>query len=405
MIMTTRSALYLIVSSTLLLTAATSAASSQDAPRVLVFSKTAGFRHSSIETGVAAMRKLGDENRFAVDATEDASVFTDRNLRRYGAVVFLNTTGDVLDARQQDALERYVQAGGGWVGIHSATDTEYEWPWYGRLAGAYFASHPNNPNVRRGTFRVVDPNHPATQGLPSRWERDDEFYNFKSISPDIRVLVDIDETSYEGGTNGARHPMSWFQEYSGGRAFYTNMGHTEATFAEPLFLRHLLGGLRWAMGGGTGALDYRRARPEENRFSKVVLIEKLNEPVELAVLPDERIIAFYGNPLSERMGILGELPPDDPRAIQSRRDLKNINALMGHAAFVARGRSGRGWYRLHLARRCRTSRVTRTRRIGKRNSLTCSTIWRITSQCSSTSNVADSPVVPTATMPSVPLSI
>ena len=285
--MTTRAALHLIVSCGLLLTTASEVASQQSS-RVLVFSKTAGYRHSSIEAGVAALRKLGEEHNFAVDATEDASAFTDRNLRRYRAVVFLNTTGDVLDVAQQSVFERYIQAGGGWVGIHSATDTEYEWPWYGRLAGAYFESHPNNPNVRRGTFRVVDPNHPATQGLPARWEREDEFYNFKSISPDIRVLVNIDETSYQGGTNGARHPMSWFQEYSGGRAFYTNMGHTEATFTEPLFLRHLLGGLRWAMG--TGTLDYRRARPEENRFTKVVFIEKLNEPVELAVLPDERVL-------------------------------------------------------------------------------------------------------------------
>ena len=177
--------------------------------RVLVFSKTAGYRHSSIEPGIAAIRKLGQENGFVVDATENAGAFTDRNLRQYQAVVFLNTTGDVLDARQQDAFERYIQAGGGWVGIHAATDTEYDWPWYGRLAGAYFAGHPNDPNVRKGTFRVLDKTHPATQGLPDRWEREDEFYNFKSIARDIRVLVDIDETSYQGGTNGARHPMSW----------------------------------------------------------------------------------------------------------------------------------------------------------------------------------------------------
>jgi cytochrome c len=257
-------------------------------PRVLVFSKTAGFRHSSIETGIAAVRRLGQETGFAVEATEDATAFSERNLRRFRAVVFLNTTGDVLNAKQQDAFERFIQAGGGWVGIHSATDTEYDWPWYGRLAGAYFESHPNNPNVRRGTFRVLDKSHPATEGLPDRWEREDEFYNFKSISRDIRVLIAIDEKSYEGGTNGDRHPMSWHHAYDGGRAFYTNMGHTEATFSEPLFLRHLLGGIRYAIG--TGALDYRRARPEENRFTKVVLAEKLNEPVELAVLPDERVL-------------------------------------------------------------------------------------------------------------------
>src|SRR2546423_6836018 len=257
-------------------------------PRVLVFSKTAGFRHSSIPNGKAAILKLGQENGFAVDTTEDAAAFTSKNLARYAAVVFLNTTGDVLDDAQQDDFERYIQAGGGYVGIHSATDTEYDWPWYGRLAGAWFNGHPGNPNVRKGTYRVLDKTHPSTQGLPDRWDREDEFYNFKSIDPTIHVLVDIDEKSYEGGTNGDHHPMSWYHDFDGGRAWYTNMGHTEATFSEPLFLRHLLGGLRYAMG--TGKIDFGRARPEENRFTKVVLAEKLDEPAELAVLPDERVL-------------------------------------------------------------------------------------------------------------------
>src|SRR6476646_5440917 len=162
-------------------------------PRVLVFSKTAGFRHSSIGVGLAAIRKLGQENGFSVDATEDAGAFTSKNLARYRAVVFLNTTGDVLDAAQQDDFERYIQAGGGYVGVHSATDTEYGWPWYGRLAGAWFTSHPNNPNVQKGTYHVIDKSNPSTQGLPDPWDREDEFYNFKSIDPTIHVLVEIDE--------------------------------------------------------------------------------------------------------------------------------------------------------------------------------------------------------------------
>ncbi|HKG90616.1 MAG TPA: ThuA domain-containing protein, partial [Gemmatimonadaceae bacterium] len=240
----------------LLTTAGASVARQGREPLVLVFSKTAGYRHTSIEAGIAAVRKLGQESGFAVEATEDATAFNDSNLRRYRAVVFLSTTGDVLSPAQEYAFERYIQAGGGYVGVHSATDTEYDWPWYGRLAGAYFTSHPNNPNVRKGTFRVLDKSHPSTEGLPDRWEREDEFYNFKSIDPSIRVLVDIDERSYEGGTNGANHPMSWYHEFDGGRGWYTNMGHTDATFAEPLFLRHLLGGLRYAMG--TAALDYGR---------------------------------------------------------------------------------------------------------------------------------------------------
>src|SRR4051812_743833 len=263
------------------------AARSQEA-RVLVFSKTAGFRHSSIGVGRDAIRKLGQENGFSVDATEDASAFSSKNLAKYRAVVFLNTTGDVLDAGQQDDFERFIQAGGGYVGIHSATDTEYDWPWYGRLAGAWFNGHPGNPNVRKGTYRVLDKTHASTVGFPDTVVREDEFYNFKSIDPTIHTLIKIDEKSYEGGTNGEHHPMSWYHDFDGGRAWYTNMGHTEATFSEPLFLRHLLGGLRYAMG--TRPVDFSRARPEENRFTKVVLTEKLDEPVELAVLPDERVL-------------------------------------------------------------------------------------------------------------------
>jgi len=257
-------------------------------PRVLVFSKTAGFRHSSIGVGIAAVKKLGQENGFAVDATEDAGAFTSKNLARYRAVVWLNTTGDVLDDAQQDDFERYIQAGGGYVGVHSATDTEYGWPWYGRLAGAWFNGHPGNPNVRKATYRVLDKNHPSTTGFPDTLYREDEFYNFKSIDPTIHTLIEIDEKSYEGGTNGAHHPMSWYHDFDGGRAWYTNMGHTEATYSEPLFLQHLLGGLRYAMG--TKSVDFSRARPEENRFTRIVLAEKLDEPIELAVLPGDRVL-------------------------------------------------------------------------------------------------------------------
>ena len=249
----------LVIALALLASVSISIAAYAQQPRVLVFSKTAGFRHSSIPNGIAAIQKLGQENGFAVEATEDAGVFTEKNLALYSAVVFLNTTGDVLDPAQQDVFERYIRAGGGYVGVHSATDTEYDWPWYGGLAGAYFNGHPGNPNVRTGSYRVLDTTHVSTKGLPARFSREDEFYNFKSIDPTIHVLVEIDETSYEGGTNGAHHPMSWYHDFDGGRAWYTNMGHTEATYTEPLFLRHLLGGLRYAIG--TGHVDFNRARP------------------------------------------------------------------------------------------------------------------------------------------------
>ena len=294
----------LLVSLALLASVSIPAVQAQE-PRVLVFSKTAGYRHASISNGIGAIKRLGQENGFAVDATEDAGAFTQRNLARYRAVVFLSTTGDVLDAAQQDDFERYIQAGGGYVGVHSATDTEYDWPWYGRLAGAYFNGHPNNPNVRKASYRTLDTTHVSTKGFPARFEREDEFYNFKSIDPTIHVLVEIDETSYEGGTNGAHHPMSWYHDFDGGRAWYTNMGHTEATYTEPLFLQHLLGGLRYAIG--TASVDFNRARPEENRFTKVVLAEKLDEPIELAVLPDERVLFI------ERHGYVNLYKPSDGR--------------------------------------------------------------------------------------------
>src|SRR5687767_5928907 len=170
--------------------------------RVLVFSKTTGFRHSSIAAGKAAIQKLGAENGFAVDTTEDASFFTEDTLKKYAAVVFLNTTGDILDYRQEAAFERFIQAGGGFAGIHSATDTEYDWIWYARLVGGNFESH---PKIQKAKIQVVEKNHASTRHLPDLWERTDEWYNFKNLNPDVKVLLKIDEKSYQGGKNGDNH--------------------------------------------------------------------------------------------------------------------------------------------------------------------------------------------------------
>ncbi|GAB3510728.1 hypothetical protein GCM10027341_49480 [Spirosoma knui] len=234
---------------------------------------------------------MATEKGFGVSFTEDASQFTESNLKKFNTVVFLSTTGDVLNNEQQSSFERYVQAGGGYVGIHAATDTEYEWPWYGKLAGAYFLDHPMPNNVQKGKFIVAMKNHWATKGMPDEFERSDEFYSFKDISPKINVVLKIDDKSYTGGKNPDFHPMSWYQEFDGGRAFYTAMGHTDETFAEPLFLNHLWAGINYTAGGDSPkSLDFSKARPEENRFSKVVLAEKLDEPMELSVLGDGRIL-------------------------------------------------------------------------------------------------------------------
>lgn len=212
--------------------------------RVLVFSKTAGYRHTSIPDGIAAVQALGVTHAFAVEATEDADALTDANLARFGAVIFLSTTGDVLNSAQQAAVERFIQAGGGFVGVHSATDTEYDWPWYGGLVGAYFKSH---PAIQSATIRLTAAPHPSTASLPASTARTDEWYDFLSQpSAAITVLITLDEASYAGGTMGSIHPVSWYHAYDGGRAWYTAMGHTAESFAEPYFLSHLGGGIRWA---------------------------------------------------------------------------------------------------------------------------------------------------------------
>jgi uncharacterized protein len=221
------------------------AAKRKDKPAILIFYKTNGFHHSCIPTGIAAIKKLGEENGFSVDATDDSLSFTDNNLKRYAALVFLCPTGKVFGPDQEVALKNYIGKGGGWVGIHSATDCEYNWPWYNQLAGAYFKSHPAQQEAK---LIITNKNHPATAGMPDTWTRKDEWYNFKDLNPDVTVLIRIDEDSYKGGENGANHPMAWFHLLDGGRAFYTEMGHTEESWSDPVYLKHILGGIEWAMG-------------------------------------------------------------------------------------------------------------------------------------------------------------
>ncbi|MFD6365298.1 ThuA domain-containing protein, partial [Streptomyces roseolus] len=221
-------------------------AAADPAYKILVFSKTAGFRHSSIDDGVAALRGLGTAHAFTVDATEDAGSFTAGNLAQYKAVVFLSTTGDVLDTAQQNAFEQYVRGGGGYVGIHAAADTEYDWPFYEGLAGALFHSH---PAIQSATVEVEDRAHDATAHLGVAWQRTDEWYNYRTNPrTTARVLASLDESSYSGGNMAGDHPIAWCKDYEGGRAFYTGGGHTDESYTEPAFRRHLLGGIRWAAG-------------------------------------------------------------------------------------------------------------------------------------------------------------
>jgi len=215
-------------------------------PKILVFTKTKGYHHSAIETGVPVIIKMGQENNFDVDTTTNAEKFTADNLKQYAAVMFFCTTGDVLNDEQQKAFEGYIHAGGGFVGVHSATDTEYGWQWYGDLVGAYFRSHPRVQQVAK--LNIVDRSFIATKHLPAEWSRKDEWYNFEYITKGLHVLITIDESTYEGGKNGKYHPVAWYHESDGGRAFYTALGHVDESYTDPLYLKHLLGGIQYAMG-------------------------------------------------------------------------------------------------------------------------------------------------------------
>ncbi|MFE4171607.1 ThuA domain-containing protein [Streptomyces sp. NPDC056909] len=231
--------------STTPLSAAAPVSAAAPLSKVLVFSRTAGFRHSSIPAGIAAVQRLGTANGFTVTATEDAGAFTAANLAQYQAVIWLSTTGDVLNAAQQTAFESYIAAGGGYVGVHAAADTEYDWPWYGGLVGAYFASH---PATQQATVEVEDRSSVSTAHLPQRWTRTDEWYNYRANPRSaVKVLASLDESSYSGGSMGD-HPITWCQNYGGGRAWYTGLGHTEESYADPNFTTMLLGGIQTASG-------------------------------------------------------------------------------------------------------------------------------------------------------------
>lgn len=287
--------------------------------RILVFSLTKGYHHNSIKEGNQFFIELGRKQAIGVDTTTDATKFNEANLKNYAAVVFLSTTGDVLNPAQQADFERYIQAGGGYFGIHAASDTEYNWPWYNDLMGGYFASHPGGrvSNVQKGKMITMDKTFPASAHFPDTFEKTDEFYDFKSLKKDIlKFIVRVDESSYEMGKMGDFHPMAWYHEFDGGKSFYSNYGHTPETFTEPLITEHFWQGLKWVMAD---KLDYTKAKsvraPEENRFERITLASNLNEPTELAVLPSGKVIFVerkgavkVWNPVTKKVKVAGQMP-------------------------------------------------------------------------------------------------
>ena len=211
--------------------------------RVLVFTRTTQYRHESIPTGIAALRDLGRDSGLAIDATEAPDAFTPANLAEYRVVVFLSTSGEVLTDEGRGALREWVEAGGGFVGVHLASGTEREWDFFGRLVGARFTRH---PQLQPAVVTIEDQRHPATAHLPAQWPFEDEWYEFDANPRgSVRVLASVDERGYEGGTMGPDHPLAWCHENCGGRAFYTSLGHADAAYADPRFLAHLEGALTW----------------------------------------------------------------------------------------------------------------------------------------------------------------
>ncbi len=218
-------------------------------PKLLVFSKTTFYYHESIPDGIAAIQGLGKQMHFDVDTTTNASKFTDNNLKQYAAIIFLSTSdtsGALLNDAQQEALKHFIESGKGYIGIHAAADAEYQWPWYNNLVGAYFKSHPKQQEAE---IRVSDTNFIATQMLPLSWKKFDEWYNFKETHwNDVHVLLTVDEKTYSGGENGDYHPICWYHNYDGGRSFYLGLGHTKESYSDPLFLKILSGGIKYAIG-------------------------------------------------------------------------------------------------------------------------------------------------------------
>ena len=229
---------------------ASTPAARPDTGRVLIFSGSTGYRHASIEAGAAAVAALARRDGFQVTATEDPAVFSTAGLRGYAVVVLLSTTtrkddpaSEWFAGERRTAFQSFVRGGGGVVAVHAAADSHYGWPWYGRLIGGRFASHP--PGTPAGELAATGHRHPGTRTLPARFRRTDEWYAFGDYDPTSDLLVTLDPASI-GAADVNPDPISWAREFEGGRVFYTAMGHTAESFSEPLFLQHLSGGLRWA---------------------------------------------------------------------------------------------------------------------------------------------------------------
>ena len=222
--------------------------------KVLLFSKTNGWHHESIHEGVSGLRKMAIKHHFELEWHEDANRINEENLKQFDAIVFLSTSGNILNTKQQLAMEKFIQSGKGFVGIHSASDTEYQWPWYQKLVGRHFIIH---PAIQTAKLKVDSRIFPGLESMPDELLWTDEWYEFSDAHVDnLHYILSVDEDSFDAKADwgkvkgmGNFHPIGWYHPYDGGRAFYTALGHLGANYEDPLFLSHLYGGIYWAATG------------------------------------------------------------------------------------------------------------------------------------------------------------
>ena len=215
--------------------------SSNNSYSVLVITETKGWVHDSIESGLKLIQNIGNKNNFNVYHSDNSSVITYKNLKEIKTIIFLNTTEEILTDVEQKVMESFIRSGKGFVGVHAAADTEYNWQWYGKLVGAYYRNH---PEVMNGKILTI--NHKITNHLDSEWEIEDEWYNFDYVNYDINILLHLDEDSYVGGEHPDYHPITWYHEYDGGRSFYTGLGHTKEVYEDERFIKLLEKGILYA---------------------------------------------------------------------------------------------------------------------------------------------------------------
>jgi type 1 glutamine amidotransferase len=220
--------------------------------KALLVTTTKGWHHEALHYGVVALQKMASKNEFSLELLQDPKGFNDKNLEQYDVVIFLHTTGDIFDSSQQKSMERFIRSGKGFVGIHSASDTEYDWEWYTKLVGRMFVTHPPTQTAK---LEVIDSTFPGVKEFSNRmWT--DEFYQFgPEKTTGLHYLLGVDENSYSPAKQGQAkgmgkfHPLAWYHEFDGGRSFYTALGHVPATFDDPDYLQHLFSGIFWAATG------------------------------------------------------------------------------------------------------------------------------------------------------------